>query len=301
MQSWRGFLVGSPHQYDLRLPNLIDALGNFFFTGYPTQDDDFICVPSTSLSHQFRMALSPKKFSMATSTWPTADLSDPRKKFQAFAFLRPEKVQRGGDLPVCEEASQQKIMGQLAARMNDLTVDVFDIQCSVWLNNSNYEVTDELSEDEFLEQRGLKKHKSGTGRRGGYNQKQRQDIAQQLKAFENLYIEENYIKDNKSPSKGNRDEAASPNLNYSGHWRKCKTLIGYVGQSRQTALLSTQALKYDPNKEAWEKRLARYLAWLWRIKKKLAECLSPIAVRVLLSNAVGESVDARTLSGPRCA
>jgi len=37
------------------------------------------------------------------------------------------------------------------------------------------------------------------------------------------------------------------------------------GPGRQTALLSQSALNYDPYRQKWEKRLARYLAWIWRI------------------------------------
>ncbi len=37
------------------------------------------------------------------------------------------------------------------------------------------------------------------------------------------------------------------------------------GPGRQTALLSQKALQYDHYRQKWEKRLTRYLAWLWRI------------------------------------
>lgn len=156
LKGWKDFLVGSPHHYDVRLPGLIDALKNFFFTGYPT---GFICVSSKPLSHQFRLALATQKFTTATGKWPTVNLIDPQKKVQAFAKLQPDKVLRGGDLSDHEEASQIEIMKLFAARMNDLTVDVFDIQWNTWFKNSNSAGVDMISEDEFLEQRGLKKHK----------------------------------------------------------------------------------------------------------------------------------------------
>ena len=56
----------------------------------------------------------------------------------------------------------------------------------------------------------MKKHKSGSGRRGGYNTEQRQYIRDQLEVLETLYIDVNRVK------KGG---------NYSGPWRNCTDLI----------------------------------------------------------------------------
>ena len=38
-----------------------------------------------------------------------------------------------------------------------------------------------------------------------------------------------------------------------------------MGPGQQTALLSAKALKYDPYRQTWEKRLSRFLSWQWRV------------------------------------
>jgi len=58
------------------------------------------------------------------------------------------------------------------------------------------------------------------------------------------------------------------------------------GPGRQIALLSLQAVRYDPYRQSWEKRLARYLSWQWRNRAKSGAYLAPFKVRTLL-DAVG--------------
>jgi DNA-binding XRE family transcriptional regulator len=66
-----------------------------------------------------------------------------------------------------------------------------------------------------------------------------------------------------------------------------------IGPGRQTALLSTRALEYDPYRQKWEKRLTRYLNWQWRIRQARGNYLDPFSVSTLLDEAVREEVDAK--------
>ncbi|HEX5501023.1 MAG TPA: helix-turn-helix domain-containing protein, partial [Thermomicrobiales bacterium] len=51
-------------------------------------------------------------------------------------------------------------------------------------------------------------------------------------------------------------------------------------------------LKYDPYRQTWEKRLARYLSWQWRTKARNSDYLRPYRVATLL-DAVGKDLDER--------
>lgn len=64
------------------------------------------------------------------------------------------------------------------------------------------------------------------------------------------------------------------------------------GPGRQTALLSAKAVQYDPYRQKWEKRLARYLSWQWRVKARNSDYSRPYKVATLLE-AVGEGLNAR--------
>ncbi|HEX5505960.1 MAG TPA: helix-turn-helix transcriptional regulator, partial [Thermomicrobiales bacterium] len=57
-------------------------------------------------------------------------------------------------------------------------------------------------------------------------------------------------------------------------------------------------LKYDPYRQTWEKRLARYLSWQWRTKARNSDYLRPYRVATLL-DAVGKEVYARRPSRTR--
>jgi hypothetical protein len=68
-----------------------------------------------------------------------------------------------------------------------------------------------------------------------------------------------------------------------------------MGPGRQMSLLSIYALRYDPLKQSWEKRLARYLSWQWRIRGRNGDYLQPYRVQTLL-DAVGKPIDIRRAS-----
>lgn len=63
-----------------------------------------------------------------------------------------------------------------------------------------------------------------------------------------------------------------------------------VGARRQTAMLPVKALQYDPYRQAWAKRMARYLSWQWPIRARRRDYLRPYRVATLLV-AVGGRLD----------
>jgi DNA-binding XRE family transcriptional regulator len=70
------------------------------------------------------------------------------------------------------------------------------------------------------------------------------------------------------------------------------------GPGRQSALLSAKALAYDPYRQTWEKRLARYLSYQWRCRAHNGDYLQPFRVATLLE-AVGAALDIRKPSRTR--
>jgi DNA-binding XRE family transcriptional regulator len=70
------------------------------------------------------------------------------------------------------------------------------------------------------------------------------------------------------------------------------------GPGRQSALLSAKALAYDPYRQTWEKRLARYLSYQWRCRAHSGDYLQPFRVATLLE-AIGTPLDTRKPSRTR--
>ena len=60
-----------------------------------------------------------------------------------------------------------------------------------------------------------------------------------------------------------------------------------MGPGRQTALLSQKALAFDPYRQTWEKRLARYFAYQWRVGKKHGNEAREFRVKTLLLECDG--------------
>ena len=61
------------------------------------------------------------------------------------------------------------------------------------------------------------------------------------------------------------------------------------GPGRQIALLSAKAVQYNYHNQFWEKRLARYFSWQWRVQAHSENYLRPYRV-VSLLETVGEEV-----------
>jgi DNA-binding XRE family transcriptional regulator len=65
-----------------------------------------------------------------------------------------------------------------------------------------------------------------------------------------------------------------------------------LGPGKQLAMLSQKVLEYDFAKYQWEKRIARYLFWLGRIRQGKGDYLKPVRVRSILE-AIKKEVDQR--------
>lgn len=283
----------------------------------PLFRDDYLATNASGLFHYLRNSISVKSFDnknhVNDDRWPTANISNTRQTIKAMAQLKPNPIETPY-LSDDELIKWQNKMGDMVISMSDLTADILDIIAAVWINKAIHpEETIDITSDDFLGYRGLKPQKSGTGRRGGYKKEKRQEIARQITILDNLWLtvfempayEEIETKKgrHRKPCKWQGESKAivvssrmrQVNLDGTAEeafaWRvrpgDCFTKF-LLGPGRQIALLSQKALNYDPLKQKWEKRLTRYLSWLWRINYKNSE---PLSVSTILAKGIMENVN----------
>jgi hypothetical protein len=168
--------------------------------------------------------------------------------------------------------------------------------------------------DNILAMRGLQKHKGGSGRRGGYKAEERAHTLRSLARLRDLYIDVELDKFRTQGQSGvrPRTEVIRSVLwvvsDYFGQRRldgslDVHELVFHPGRTlaelflgqRQFALLSAHALQYDPYRETWEKRLARYLNWIWRVRARTSQDHQPHTIRGLLTTV---GVDLNNLPRP---
>lgn len=254
-------------------------------------------------------------FTHKGETWPAADLSTDNHRLRAVAQLRPPPVDVEPYLTGEELAQWQERMAQNVMAMDDLTADVLDIISAVWLRQADHhEAMANVTANDFLRFRGVLPKKSGTGRRGGYEDEQRKEIARHIAILSNTWISvaEMEITELAEGKKGpyrkrakwrgeSRAVVVSSRFGqitldgkldpYAWRARPGDVFAKFLfGPGRQTALLSQKALEYDPYRQKMEKRLTRYLAWQWRNRQGTGDYLHPFAVETLLK-AARETVD----------
>lgn len=266
-------------------------------------------VGNAALVHELRkvFAQGPRAFTRAPgSNWPTADLTNSRKTLRAAAQIKPD-VEDVAFLSPEEIAKWQPIISARVKKLDDITADCLDIILAIWLRSAKHP-TDVVTvkADDFLELRGLKKHLSGGGRRGGYGVELRKEIAGQLQALKTTYlvVQEMEVTETVSGKRGKYSRRKSvtmesPVIVITGRGGQA-TMAGDVepfvwnvrpgdvfanflfGAGRETALISRKALEYDPYRQKWEKRLTRYFSYLWRVRQAKGTYSEPVCIKTIL-------------------
>ncbi len=247
---------------------------------------DFIEIASSQLYHNFRDRIATGNFDLAKNEkWPVADLSS--KVLTGKAYIMPDR-----DEPVIGEIALQELQEAMRkkvtdlAKQGDLAADLFDIITAKWLREAkHFEAMVNITADDFLKARGLLARPGGSGRRGGFRETQRKEVQQQIDILSYTWVtveemEVVEIKNGKRKQTKWRGESKAISLTsrfgqirtdgstdaFAWRVRPGDVFAKFLfGPGRQTALLSQKALNYDPYRQKWEKRLARYLAWIWRI------------------------------------
>ncbi len=258
-----------------------------------------------------REALYKNNFQHIENTpWPTTPLY--KGNLEGIIQIRPFQP---SEHSFATQLLIEKAQNQ-AQSLTDLDVDMFDALCSIFLSKARY--TEDIIEIHFTDLlmiRGLKPKLGGEGRRGGYEQQQKDKVLQSLTKIQSLWLELNkatvYEKGKAVQTQlqgrtflfvdHNRNEydIAQLDKHKTFTFTVDKVFTKYLyGSGRQIALLPIQTLHYNPYSQKWEKRLARYFSWRWRTQARKGDFLQPNKIRTLLE-AIGENVNERTPSRTR--
>lgn len=203
-----------------------------------------------------------------------------------------------------------------AERISDIDVDVLDALCNFYLSKKRQanEIV-EMSISDLLNYRGLKPKRSGEGRRGGYDAKQKQQIMQSLSNIQSIRLnltkllsfEKGRPKYTKlagrtflfKNSKG-QDTVLHPNeVVKTVHFTLDEAFAAYLtGTGRQVALQHMRALQYHPTQQLYEKRLCRYLSWRWRTQARKGDYITPNSLQTML-DSIGITMNERLPSRTR--
>jgi DNA-binding XRE family transcriptional regulator len=269
--------------------------------------DDLLSIPNTIAYYDTRKALAQSDLFKWTDTepWPTATLqhTDSSTRVQ----MKPTSAEKV--LPLDAELALIRQMQEQHDKLSDTDADTLDALMAIYLES--YTATGDAAAhiDNILELRGLQRKKAGSGRRGGFRQEQRDETLASVFRLESLWIEFDgpIIKQRgKKPVRdvirsraiavtdvyGQRrlDDGRLDALSFS--YRPGKAFAHFLQSEggRQTALLSAKALKYDPYRQPFEKRLARYFAYIWRVRASKSGFHQSFGVEALLKEA-GLEVD----------
>ncbi|WP_052343818.1 helix-turn-helix domain-containing protein [Bacillus massiliigorillae] len=278
---------------------------------YTLAVDQHLHVMNNAPYQYVREALYKKNFVItSTSPWPTTPLY--KGNIEGSVQFRPfqnekEAIQHQN---AYDEAYLQ------SKSLTDLEVDIFDALCSIFLLKSRYsEDIIEIQFDDLLVIRGLKPKLGGEGRRGGYEQKQREQIMKSLTMIQSLWIEleKATVYEKGKPVQTQlqgrtflfvTNDRTEYDISMQSTQKKFTFTVDKVfakylyGSGRQIALLPIQTLQYNPYRQTWEKRLARYFSWRWRTQARKGDFLQPNKIRTLIE-AIGEKVNERAPSRTR--
>lgn len=248
---------------------------------------EYISIANSQLYYNFRGKLAAGDFN-GQEGWPETDISG--SKVKGRALLKPENISpvaKEETLLELQKTMRDKVMD--LAKNGDLAVDILDIVIAKQLKTTDnpYQPV-KITADDFLQARGIKKVLGGTGRRGGYREAWRQEIAKYMYILSDAFLEVAEMEVYEYDKKGNRQKVKKKNLHSRAVVLSSLETQGTINEgpevlawyvrpgdcfiptlqdpNYQTALLSQRALQYDYNKYKYEKRLTRYLHYIARMK-----------------------------------
>jgi len=252
------------------------------------------------------------------SPYPTAELKT--SQGNGYAQLKPAVVDDQQLLPSVEGEALVAQMWEDRKDLSDVDADALDLLASIWIRTANAPQDDAVADiDEMLSMRGIKPKRGGQGRRGGYEPEQRSDMLRALSHIQNIWLHMGEIRIYVRSSSRKRlvtqtiesrpfvikDRMGQYRLletNGSMDVRKFIFQPGLIfahfllGSGRQTALLAARALVYNPRTQKWEKRLTRYLSYLWRCRARSGEFSQPLRVATIFAQGLHLPINTRRLS-----
>lgn len=247
----------------------------------PLVQDDHLTVFGDDLSYAVRQALSLRAFQALPGTpWPTASLSI--GTVTGAAQLRPPIPESLGDLSADQFDLWVEAMWRQRDELSDLDADMLDWLCAVYILQTRAGSTRAYADlHDFLKLRGHLQRHRGQGVRTGYETEARQQALRSLGHLQNLTITVTVGGEATGTPTDEPLGLASQAITISDRvgpigpqgqielsrfeFRPGAVFTAFLlGPGGQTALLSAMALRYDPYRQDWEKRLARLFSWSWR-------------------------------------
>lgn len=268
--------------------------------------------------HAIREILAHNTFTPSEETpWPTARIATGPAR--GMVQLRPITLETQDWMSPEETDRWAARMWEQRKELSDLDADALDALCALWLTQAQRIDEDVVGDiDALLAMRSLQPKRNGAGAAGGYRPEQRAAMWRAVLHVQNLWVHlstmEVYQYLGVHPRRRRRQQPTEEAIQSRvfaitdrlGHlrpdgffdvekfvFRPGKVFAHFLfGTGRQTALLAAQALRYDPLRQTWEKRLARYLSYQWRCKAHAGDLLQPFKVASLLA-AVGHALNLR--------
>ena len=280
----------------------------------PLQREGHYTVPSPKHYHVVREALFQNTFMQVEgSPWPTASLD--RGDTHGHAQLKPPILDEQPLVPPEEMEALSGLMWKQREELSDLDADVLDGLSAIWLGQVRHPNEDAVAGvDDFLALRGIRPRRNSEGRPGGYRPQQRNEMLCALSHIQNLWLHMVDIEIYEEDRTGHRTRPTRQTiqsrafvitdrigqLRLDGNievqkfiFRPGKVFAHFLfGPGRQTALISAKALEYDPYRQKWEKRLARYLSWQWKCQARRGSHAQPFRIATLME-AIGEEPNER--------
>lgn len=296
--------------WDLREPTAPRALG-------PTlrRPEDHLIVLNPAHYHAVRESLTHNTFTTAAeSPWPTAPIATGPAR--GVVQLRPVMLETQDWMSPEDTDRWAARMWEQRKELSDLDADALDALCALWLTQAQRVDEDVVGDiDALLAMPGLQPKRNGGGQAGGYRPEQRAAMWRAVLHVQNLWVHLSTMEvyqylglrpRRHQPTAETIQSRVVAITDRLGHlrpdgffdvekfiFRPGKVFAHFLfGTGRQTALLAAQALRYDPVRQTWEKRLARYFSYQWRCKAYAGDLLQPFKVASLLA-AVGASLNSR--------
>jgi DNA-binding transcriptional regulator YiaG len=277
----------------------------------------FVESSSALIYHKLRDVISKNEFD-TSSMYPTARISDEKKRVEAIAQVRNSDIH--GEMGLTKEEIEQwkNLTAQAITSMDDLTADIFDIISIIWMKQAKHK--DQMIRfhtDDALNLRKVQGRGGTEVYQTGYRKKDRDEVMKRLAALATIWIriERDKLRFVDAETK-EVDELDRVQFNplfiidsvtvayrnnepvgiYECSIKPGEILANFLyGAKKSSGLLALKTLQYNPVKQKYHKRLARYLSWQWRIRQKKADYLRPyhIGGEKGLLNVIGMEVNNR--------
>lgn len=257
-------------------------------------------IPNDQVYYLTNKMLSSGKgnFKMSENHLPKAKLVTGKKNERIIGDigLRP-KEHTLEDLYDEEIQLLQQEMYDKVQQLDDSLADVLDCISILWGEKASH-INDFVSidVDDILKLRDKKQRRNTSKYEGGYRPKQREEVASKVRLLELVSIR-TYQDMYTVPGLDKREwefrviniASVRTDIDLNNAPAKIVFLIKLgdlfaykILKKRQTALIPQTILSYDPKKYSFEKRLGRYLTYLWRNRHRDGSYCDPIKVGTIL-------------------